>query len=75
MLYHPTLDLAVAVLFICHGIDCIALRAIQSMVTVTKHVLSWDELLPAGGIHAMNNIILTKRRVTLGIDIGVLGNH
>ena len=33
-----------------------------------------DELL-AGGTHAMNNAILTKWRIVLSINIGVLENH
>ena len=31
--------------------------------------------LPAGGVHAMNNVVLTKWRIALSINIGVLENH
>ena len=31
--------------------------------------------LPAGGVHAMNNVVLTKWHTALSINIGVLENH
>ena len=31
--------------------------------------------LAAGGVHAMNNVVLTKWRIALSINIGVLENH
>ena len=31
--------------------------------------------LPAGDVHAMNNVVLTKWRITLSINIRVLENH
>ena len=31
--------------------------------------------LPAGGVHAMNNVVLTKWRNSTKYNIGVLENH
>ena len=31
--------------------------------------------LPAGGVHAMNNVVLTKWHTALSINVRVLENH
>ena len=41
------------------------------LITVTEHVLSQA----SGGVLAMNNFILTKWRIAVSINIGVLENH
>ena len=53
------LTLAVAV-FIFHG---------------KLYVTTCSVELQNGGVHAMNNVILTKWRIALSINIGVLENH
>ena len=59
-LYHLShLTLPVAV-FIFHGKLCVNTCSVE---------------LPGGGVHAMNNFVLTKWRRTLSINIGVLENH
>ena len=48
--------------------------AVFTSFRVTKHVLSLASVR-GGGVRAMNSVILTKWRIALSIDIGVLENH